>query len=209
MYDLNKVLKFNKNNTGFGALSVSFGARGVSSAVAHYESMDMVINITRYERNPRRSKVSDFIASGGIGAFAHEYAHFIDYYIGQYYELKAGSIALTEGRSLNRKVINVKGMRGIVENILQAAFWKVPNSKESDFYKRIEATSDNDYYYRRNEIFARLFEQYIAHKLQKNGIYNKFLSETKYHKSIYMTPPELKKVIPMFDSLVTKIRALS
>ncbi|HMT36010.1 MAG TPA: hypothetical protein PKC41_09135, partial [Chitinophagaceae bacterium] len=136
LYDMNKVLKFHNNNIGFKALSVAFGARGVSSALAHYESYDKVINITRYERNPDNTKVQDFIASGGIGAFAHEYAHFLDYYIGQYYELKAGSIALTDGRSINRSVMHTKGLRGIADEILQLAFWKAPN-KESDLITRI------------------------------------------------------------------------
>ncbi|HMT36897.1 MAG TPA: hypothetical protein PKC41_13635, partial [Chitinophagaceae bacterium] len=74
---------------------------------------------------------------------------------------------------------------------------------------RIEAASDSDYFVRRNEIFARLFEQYISYKLQKINIYNKFLCVTKYDRRIYMKPDELKKVIPLFDLLLQKIRAFS
>ncbi len=58
----------------------------------------------------------------------------------------------------------------------------------------------------RTEIFARLFEQYVAFKLKQNGIANSFLTDTKYTRAVYMTPTELKRVVPYFDRLLVLMR---
>jgi len=206
-YDLNKVLKIGNNIGLQQTLSVSFGARGSSSAVAHFEASQNVINITRY------SEGDSFINSGGIGAFAHEYGHFLDFYLGRYYAPVAETNSLTGGRSTNRKEMSFNmrknKLRTYTEQILQIAYWKTPYSQESDYMKRIEAVTESEYFFRRTEIFARIFEQYISFKLQKMGIYNKFLSETKYKPIIYMRSDELKRVVPLFDAIVKELQVIA
>lgn len=56
----------------FGRLAVAFGARGVGKAVAHYEPLREVINLTRMK---------------GAGSLAHEMGHFLDDEIGREYDL--------------------------------------------------------------------------------------------------------------------------
>jgi hypothetical protein len=204
-YDLNKIMKLDKNIGFDKALSVSFGSRGAGRAIAHYEPGTNVINITRYKEG------ETFIGSGGIGSFAHEYGHFIDYYIGRYYDRSKYFSAMSGGSITATKRIesNSAGtMRSIVEDIIQLAMWKEPYTKPSEFMNRINAFSTKAYYRQRDEIFARLFEQYIGYKLHKINIYNKFLCETKYTPKIYMNQKELNQVVPLFDKLLIEIRKL-
>lgn len=216
LYDLNKVLKFKSNNMGFdGHLGVAFGARGFKGAVAHYEPWSHVINVTRYKEADdfigKPSKEVRFVNSGGVGSFAHEYGHFLDYFFGSRYEVDTNVFSLSDGTSIDRKRKNYnkskQPLRYAMEDILEVAYWGSPVKKEKSAYiKRIEGFSDKDYYVQRCEIFARLFEQYIGHKLIQLKVENKFLTKTKYNTAIYMTDAELKKVIPLFDNLLVLMR---
>lgn len=205
-YDLNKILKLNKNIGFDKVLSVSFGSRGSGTAIAHFEPGMNVINITRYRDG------DTFITSGGIGAFAHEYGHFLDYYLGRHYDRSNQLGALSGGSIVNSKQIdsqvNSGIMRAAAEEIIQIANWKDPYKVESDFIKRIKSFSEMPYYRLRDEIFARLFEQYISYKLQKINVYNRFLCETKYTPKIYMNSRELAKVIPLYDRIIEQLRKI-
>lgn len=68
--DLARVLNIDKRDVSLGGtLSLSFGARGHGGAgPATYDPKYQVINFTR---------------EGGAGSLAHEWAHALDYYIGQ------------------------------------------------------------------------------------------------------------------------------
>lgn len=218
-YDLNKILKFKNSNIGLdGRLGVAFGARGYKGAVAHYESNTRVINITRYKKYIKDffgnvipvPKESKFKLTGGVGAVAHEYGHFLDYVFGSDFETHSSVYSLTNGRSTNRNRIKYtasKKLRNTAEDILELAYWKNPAKKvKSNYIKRIEEFTDKDYFFRRNEIFARLFEQYIGYKLSRIGIKNEFLTFTKYNEKIYLKPSELKAVAPLFDELIKEMR---
>ena len=50
-----------------GRLAIAFGARGHRTALAHYEPVERVINLTRKR---------------GVGSLAHEWAHFFDNMLG-------------------------------------------------------------------------------------------------------------------------------
>lgn len=215
LYDLSKVLKFKGNNLGLDShLGVAFGARGVKGAAAHYENETNIINITRYHEasryNKNPSKAYLFANTGGVGAFAHEYGHFLDYFFGGRVETHPTIYALTAGRKTSTKRIaydrNKYPLRSIVEDILEVAFWSADKKKPSTFYARLRRNTKKDYWFRRNEIFARLFEQYIAYKLKQLKVQNSFLTDTKYRKDVYMTPTELKKVVPLFDKMLIQMR---
>ena len=64
-HDLALVLGINPDQVAFGErLSIAFGARGNSSAAAHFEPAREVINLTK---------------TNGSGSLAHEYGHAIDF----------------------------------------------------------------------------------------------------------------------------------
>jgi hypothetical protein len=209
LYDLNKILKFKDNSIGLdGTLGVAFGARGRSKAMAHFEASTNIINMTRYNSDTSLTKENRFLYSGGVGALAHEYGHFLDYFFGANYEPNSSIYALTDGRSTSRtriKYLASQKMRIIVEDILEQAYWTGPG-KPSAYYQRIRKVTEEAYWVRRNEIFARLFEQYIGYKLDKVGINNSFLNNQKYNNIFYYNPKELQKVVPLFDALITQMR---
>lgn len=215
LYDLNKVLKFKANNLGLDkTLGVAFGARGQRGAAAHYEPQTNIINMTRYYDASRfkepKSKAVRFVHSGGVGVFAHEYGHFLDFFFGSRIEPHNKYYSLSNGSSTNpvRIVYDKKKypIRYAMENLLEAAYWDANKTKPSTFIKRIEAFSNKPYYVERTEVLARLFEQYIAYKLKQLGVSNSFLTSTKYTRAVYMTPTELKKVVPLFDKLLILMR---
>lgn len=218
LYDLNRVLRFKGNNLGLDkTLGIAFGARGVKGALAHYEPSTNIINLTRYyEENrfdePTEKKVR-FVFSGGVGSFAHEYGHFLDYFFGARIENHPKIYALSDGRSTDPRRINYDPakmpMRYWMEEILEKAYWDKSKTADSSYVRRIRKAIPKqylDYFLRRNEIFARLFEQYVGYKLQEMKIQNIFLTKTKYHAIQYMTPTELKTVVPLFDKLLLQMR---
>lgn len=66
--DLAAVLQISEKDIAYqGALSIAFGARGSGNAVAHYEPLRKVINLTKMR---------------GAGSLAHEWWHGLDDYLG-------------------------------------------------------------------------------------------------------------------------------
>ena len=67
--DLAKALNISSKDIAFnGELSIAYGARGRSSALAHYEPLRKVINLTKMK---------------GAGSLAHEWGHSLDHYLGK------------------------------------------------------------------------------------------------------------------------------
>lgn len=100
-------------------------------------------------------------------------------------------------------------MRYWMEAIMEKAYWDSGKRGESAYIKRMkEVLSERywDYFLSRNEIFARLFEQYVAYKLKELKIKNIFLTKTKYHTAQYMRLTEMKAVVPLFDKLLIQMR---
>ena len=67
--DLAAALKISDKDISYqGTLSIAFGARGSGNAVAHYESLRKVINLTKMN---------------GAGSLAHEWWHGFDDFLGE------------------------------------------------------------------------------------------------------------------------------
>lgn len=223
LHDLNLVLGF-KNNLGLSQLlTIGIGSRGAGgAAVAHFEPTNFAINLTRfpsyhktllgkvYIPSDKRDNVFDM---GGLGSFAHEYGHALDYFFGMFIEQQnaklpnAGRNSITKGRSTTTKFeegdFKAGSFRGAANKIIHALMYE----KEGEFTEWYAKLYDkvDDYWLRHNEIFARGFEQYVQLKLTKKGISNRFLTATKYENKYY--PPEAlaNKAYPLFDALVGKM----
>jgi len=209
LYDLNKVLRFNYN-IGLNLLVITFGARGRGKALAHYEPGSHYINITRYHDGSSDKRIR-FFSSGGVGSFAHEYGHFLDYFAGEYLAPDKEYFALTDGRSISKSRTGTGNkMRKITDDILEKIIWKKPKIEESDYYKRLKSilanTEKGSYWIQRNEMFARAFEVYVSEKLKIQGINNKLLTDTKYSPAMYLKVSEIQPIIPLFDQLIEEIR---
>lgn len=143
-----------------GQLSLAFGARGKSSAKAHYEPNKNVINITKKH---------------GAGSLAHEYFHALDYYFGQ--------------REKGRTATESKFVDDVRPEVAEAFNSLMETIKKSDYFKRSKALEDlihpnvvlingidPRYYVQPTELGARAFGDYIIRKLSDKGHVNDYLS---------------------------------
>ncbi len=207
--DLNKVLQFG-NNVGIdGSLSLSFGARGNSRAAAHYEPATQLINITRFKRG-KGHKFYRFFSTGGIGALAHEYGHFLDYFSGSYLDKDNKVFSLSGGSIVEKNRVNNKTeLRGIVDDIIERIIWTTPGKTLSPYYNRLlnKNKRAGDYFFRRNELFARAFEVFVSVELKKKNIINRLLVPTKYDLDYYLSDDEMRRIAPLFKKLIKGIRA--
>lgn len=225
LHDMQKVLKFKSDNIGLDQrLAITFGSRGVPGALAHFEPRNLVINISRYKREdvlkkeiimsggfpPKKiAKEALFIHTGGVGSFAHEYGHFLDYAFGMYIEPHQEHHFLTgKSKSVSKDRIEYpKGMilRNLIEDLFEQLLWKTPGKKYSDFAERLIKTK-SDYLQNRQEIFARVFEQYIDYRLQGLKIKNHFIVQRKYESRYYLNDKELKPAALIIDKIITQLR---
>ena len=155
--DLATVLDIEDSDISFnGKLSIAWGARGHGSALAHYEPDEEVINLTKEK---------------GAGSLAHEWAHALDYIIGD----KVCGYKLTHSRSPYRYVID-------------AMKYKVVNGSSvfTDFYRDAMALDgqysrpDKGYWASEVEMFARCFACYVHDKLAEDGNRNDYLCGHAY-----------------------------
>jgi len=214
LYDLNKIVGFNMNMGLFNTLSVTFGARGSGTALAHFEPSTNIINITRYKRGITKDddKERRFLETGGVHSFAHEYGHFLDYFAGSYLD-KTSIFALSGGCSTSKERMNKSNggaMRKTMDDILERIIWKVPRKEESRYYigliEVLKADPTNgEYWVRRTELFARAFEVYVSIELDRMGIINEFLVKKKYLSAFYPTKQDMKPILPLFKELIKLI----
>lgn len=242
LYDLNKVLKFN-NNIGINkTISIAYGARGQKGALAHFEPVNNVINLSRDRRLDKvdswgyNENYTEYIKTqknfrehySGYGSFAHEYGHALDYIVAEKYTFRKS--ALSGGRI----VLTNPNYKTAYPNFIQALntgnTWLEQrfrdcfepllfrNGKPTSFYIGVYslALQKGTYWSRLNEIWARTFEVYVAYKLSKQGIVNKFLikdGKGKYRDELnkesfaraYPSFGEIAKVSKKIDEFIAEI----
>lgn len=208
LYDINKICQFKNTNVGLnGMVSVSFGARGKGKALAHFEPGTFIINVTRYHDGDA-SKINRFIYTGGAGSMAHEYGHSLDYYFGLFVAKDEKEASLSGGHSLDiTGTPTTNKLRLDMNNLLDSIIWDKKKNDMTPYTKRLHKSFTTDYWFRRNEIFARAFEKYVQVKLQRNGINNRFLLNSKYSTMAYLTDAETIAILPLFDKLMADMAA--
>lgn len=221
LYDFSKAIGFSPKQLSLnGKIILAFGARGRGGALAHFEPKTFAINMTRYSRPQKgdhkktpNNKLKYILTDGGIGAYAHEFGHALDFYGGMYLSksfeksLSGGKITSTKfnSASMNRKEAN--SLNALMDNVLTAIIFN-KDGKYSAYYQRLKDDQNlTDYYYYRAELFARAFESYVHLKLFRKKWFNTFLAETKYNPDIYLTPSETKTIEPLMDKLLAGIKA--
>lgn len=149
------------------SLAIAFGARGVPGALAHYESSQTVINLTKL---------------GGAGSLAHEWGHALDHILGEsllkkdQVLTKADGIYLTDlARHSNKKEANpiTQKLVSITSDLIELFKYKGVDANGMNiltkFYKdsRVFDSGKTKLYWTSNkEMFARAFETYIYDKMQ-------------------------------------------
>lgn len=221
LFDLKHAIGFESKEIGLKSkITVAFGARGRGSAVAHFEPDTFAINLTRYKRPPkvanRKSgfhRVELLAKGGGIGSFAHEYGHALDYFCWTFIHRQTSG-ALTQGRSTrtepDEELMKENSLEGLMEKLLFKIIWDKGGQKHSPYYQRVLKMAGKGkrgkYWKQRNEIFARAFEVYVHYKMERKKTKNIFLTETKYDPSVYLTLDEMRSIEKDFDLLINSMK---
>lgn len=172
-----------------GELALAFGARGKSRALAHYEPLKMVINLTRMK---------------GAGSLAHEWFHAFDNYISK---RKTGNISdMATARFAAER-----------DEVSRAFYDLVSKMNSMDYTKRSKRAGE--YWGEVEERAARLLENYIYNELErksqvspllvrKDTLFNEEeIPEEDYVKSAWPYPSarENKEIKPYFDHLFSTL----
>jgi hypothetical protein len=225
LIDLNSVLQFG-NNIGLDkTIGVAFGARGASHAMAHFEPGSFMINLTRYQSITKYNKMlADFgqrpmtpgpeakkflfEKTGGVGSFAHEYGHALDYFFGTYIHQNVNHRSLTLGHSTATNFPNAyasDSLRYYALKVIEKIIWSGPGIQSNYYTNLKKKLGKNEYWFRHTELFARAFEVYINYKCKSKGINNYFLTHTKYANEAYLSDTEFNRVLPWMNKLILKM----
>lgn len=176
-------------------IAVAFGARGSKGALAHYEPVVNVINMTKKK---------------GAGSLLHEYAHAIDFTIGGFVPEEQNKLftALSGGSTINQLVTNVGcQFRAMMNKILIYV-----RSTES-FAKLKNKTIRLDYWCNSTELFARLTEAYYAYYYNKNHNYYLVKPVSVYEEKskdagVYLSKAEMDVIKPELDKFWKEVGLL-
>jgi hypothetical protein len=171
----------------------------------------------------------------GYGSLAHEYGHALDYICGEFFTkydsaLSGGRFTLTSFNNektarLNFDYATLRPIRNELQEAFLVAFESFlftgkDYDKPSGFYRRVYTFGEKrgEYWMRLNEIWARIFETYVAYKLSKQGIVNKVLvrdGKGKYRnelknqaRNVYPTFGEMQKNVRKMDNFIKQIQKL-
>ena len=174
------------------SLSIAFGARGSGSAVAHYEPMRQVINLTKLK---------------GAGSLAHEYFHAIDNIAAK----------LVTGAS-SKNMTDRKGLSPAFRRLVEVMQYDSEKNDLTEYYTDSiildskYKKSGHDYYQSNKEMAARAFACYIKDKLQERGIVNPYLTAHAelpvLEQRIYTYPRgnERKRINSCFDEVIQELK---
>lgn len=153
--DLAQALDINSKNIALnGELSIAYGARGRSSALAHYEPLRKVINLTKMK---------------GAGSLAHEWGHALDHYLGKLIAGKDEFLTNTYNE-LADKITETMRFKTVSENDLK--------NKYPEKYKQYKTTYDYQKKNVKEYIKVQLSYEYIKdNKEEIDSCIEKLLNE--------------------------------
>lgn len=202
MADLTDILDLPKEMASFnGRLGLAIGARGVGTALAHYEPSSKIINLTR---------------KNGVGSLAHEWGHFFDNVIENMASGKNNLEGYMSESTLRpnyakfyNQNIEEKGLSETMSsyNGLNAEIKKFANrlKGDKDALTVMSMMKGGQYWLSERELFARSFERYIGQKLESQGRKNAYLSENVKH-TLWPTDDEVEAMKPHFDAIFASFK---
>jgi hypothetical protein len=158
-----------------GQLGMAFGARGTGgsrAAAAHYEPIQVVINLTK---------------GAGPGSLAHEWLHAVDNYFARQ---DAGKDKSTNYISANHRDT------GLVRDEVYQAWKNVEKTLQSGGFAERSAKFDEarskPYWNTTIEKAARSFEKYVIDRLDEKGAVNDYLANIDTSGGAYPTSDEMQ-----------------
>lgn len=221
MFDMAEIIGFKTSQIGLkSSLGIAFGARGNGGALAHFEPMSRVINLTRFSES---AKVGDqqYLLTGGVGSFGHEWAHALDFHLGRYVDKTTSLNFLSHvitGQMVNRQthftireVPKERLAKAFFNLMLHIIYEKIPGTKNeyrySKFYKPLYDRVQNgsglgEYWIMKHELFARAFEVYLFYKSAEKRRQNPFLAKTKYKAIFYSSKAHYQVWKPYMEEIL-------
>ena len=184
--DLADILDIDDKGISFyGKLAIAFGSRGIPNALAHYEPLRTVINLTKLK---------------GAGCLAHEWFHALDDAIGSH----TGSILLAscdpkiKCQPLDDLIFTMKYIQDEKTGALSKTPYLIASEKmDNEFYR------SGGYWASNEEMLARAFACYIYDKLEKAGRKSDYLAGMAYMPGAPVPNNEEKgELYPIFDELI-------
>ena len=184
------------NGERTAALAIAWGARGHSSALAHYEPLENVINLTKMR---------------GAGSLAHEWGHALDCYVKEMADLKPECGAEKAQMYMATHCYNKDNP--FAEVVRAMNFKELPNGnlEATNFYKESKkadgnyAKTDNGYWTSACEMFARSFACYVSDKLREKGIRSDYLTGHSEY-TIFPRGEERKQINNAIDKLIDDLK---
>ena len=163
--------------------------------------------------------------NSGYGSLAHEYGHALDYILAgdlkREKALSGGSALITSPTKISfaykhftEAVYKIQSSykTSLIEGLFIDCFEAFLFNKEkpTSFYKRLYkyAEKKSDYWIRLNEIWARVFETYIAYKLFKLGVKDDVLVREGKGKYRSELKGAAKYVYPSFGEMATHYKKI-
>lgn len=187
-----------------GTLGLAFGSRGKggkNAPLAHYESVKVVINLTK---------------KNGAGSLGHEWFHSLDNYFGRKAEQTTTAMLTQSIGERNFSSISQEVMDGfkLVHKVINGC--DLPER-----CKKLDNRKDKEYWTLPKEMAARAFEVYLKSKLEESGIRNdypvNYRSEESWAKASensfklentypYPTAAEMEDIKTAYEYLFDSIR---
>ena len=197
LLDMAKIIGIEPEDIAFnGELAIAFGARGMSRALAHYEPVRQVINLTKMR---------------GAGSTAHEWFHALDHHIARIYDVTDGTLASEYGNWTLFPDSLGKLMNACKRN---------PDGGYTEYYRnskifdRAYSKDSHGYWSSNCEMMARAFACYCRDKYDGESDYLYAHSEaavTEYNGKIIRAVPtgeERKRINQKFDDLFKELISL-
>lgn len=176
--DLARALNITYDSIGLdNTLAIAFGSRGVRNALAHYEPLRRVINLTKLK---------------GAGSLAHEWWHALDDY------LCTKLTKYSNGSGLSNRQGIYPAMDALIDSYKNTRFLK--QSEDAD--KRYSGKEGEPYWATNHEMSARAFACYVATRL---GYRSDYICGHAYLSPAIPTGEEAEKIFEKFDQLFIEL----
>lgn len=170
-----------------GKLSIAYGSRGHSSALAHFEPARNVINLTKMK---------------GAGSLAHEWGHAFDFYIAHTTEMQNTYATKAVNSILAPTVSLMKFSKDEKGNAQFTEYYKESKKADVKFSKQ-----DKGYWASEVEMFARAFACYVSDKLEEKGIQSDFLCGHS-EASVFPKGDERRIINAAIDTVIDKLKEM-
>ncbi len=194
LVDLSKIIDVPTRALSLnGTLGLAFGARGTggkNAALAHYEPLQVVINLTK---------------KNGAGSLGHEWFHALD-----------NNLAVRENKEFLSEDNYMKLLKSLRPEVVKAFSDLQKALIRSDMYERAQKLDNyrsKDYWSTGREMAARAFESYLLHKAKQKGISNDYLvniiDEEAFENDehfAYVKKSEQEEIFAAFDNLFNTLK---